>query len=227
MKTLTFGSCFSGFGGMDLGFERAGLTCQWQVEIQPYARAVLARHWPHVRRYADIHDVGAHNLDHVDVIAGGFPCQPFSSASRARRLGNDDDRALWPEMRRVVSELRPAWVVAENVPHFDRGPLDAMVADLEALNYEVAPPLEIPACAFGLDHWRPRIWILGYTDRHCEPGLSFDAEVAWVPRRDRDSGGMGAPDVIPGRMERFEGIGNAVPPVMAQWIGERLMEAAS
>jgi DNA (cytosine-5)-methyltransferase 1 len=130
-------------------------------------------------------------------------------------------------MRRVVSELRPTWVVAENVPQFDRGPLDEMVSDLEALDYEVAPPLEIPACAFGLDHWRPRLWILGHADRHGESGLCVDAEVARLPRRDRDAGGVGAAYVIPSRMERFEGIGNAVPPVMAQWIGERLMELAA
>jgi DNA (cytosine-5)-methyltransferase 1 len=222
--SLTFGSCFSGFGGIDLGFERAGLVCRWQVEIEPYARAVLAKHWPNVPKFGDVRDVGAHNLERVDVIAGGFPCQPFSSASRGRRLGNQDDRALWPEMRRVVSELRPTWVIGENVPQFDRGPLDEMVADLEALDYEVAPPLEIPACAFGLDHWRPRLWILGYAHRHRESGLRVDAEVARLSRPHRDAGGMGAPDVVPSRMERFEGIGNAVPPVMAQWIGERLME---
>lgn len=224
---MTFGSLFSGFGGMDLGFERAGLTCAWQVEIQAYARAVLAKHWPHVRRYEDVRNVGVHNLERVDVIAGGFPCQPFSSASRGRRLGNDDDRALWPEMRRVVAELRPAWVVAENVPQFDRGPLDEMVSDLEAIGYEVAPPLEIPACAFGLDHWRPRLWILGYTDRHGESGLSINAEVARLSRGDGDTGGVGTAHVIPGRMERLEGIGNAVPPVMAQFIGECLLRAAA
>jgi DNA (cytosine-5)-methyltransferase 1 len=223
---LTFGSCFSGFGGLDRGFELAGLECRWQVEISPQARAVLAKHWPDVPRYMDIRDVGAHNLERVDCVVGGFPCQPFSSASRGRRLGNDDNRALWPEMRRVVSELRPAWVVAENVPQFDRGPLDAMVSDLEALDYEVAPPLEIPACAFGLDHWRPRLWILGYTDRQGQPGLPVDAEVAGLSRRRCDAGGVGTSDVLPSRMERLEGIGNAVPPVMAQWIGERLMEAS-
>jgi DNA (cytosine-5)-methyltransferase 1 len=224
---VTFGSLFAGFGGFDLGFERAGMTCRWQVEIEPYARAVLTKHWPGVRRHEDIRGVGVHNLERVDVICGGFPCQPFSSASRGRRHGNTDDRALWPEMRRVVSELRPTWVVAENVPQFDRGPLDEMVTDLEALDYEVAPPLEVPACAFGLDHWRPRLWILGYTDRHGEPGLSVDAEVARLSWCGRDTGGMGTPHVIPGRMERLEGIGNAVPPVMAQWIGERLMACSS
>jgi DNA (cytosine-5)-methyltransferase 1 len=223
---VTFGSLFSGFGGLDLGFERAGLECRWQVEIARYARAVLERHWPGVPRYADVHYVGAHNLEHVDVICGGFPCQPFSSASRGRRHGNADDRALWPEMRRVVSELRPTWVVAENVPQFDRGPLDEMASDLEALNYEVAPPLEVPACAFGLDHWRPRLWILGYTNRHGESELCVDAEVARLSRRDCDAGRVGASHVIPSRMERFEGIGNAVPPLMAQWIGEHLLTVA-
>jgi DNA (cytosine-5)-methyltransferase 1 len=223
---MTFGSLFSGFGGLDLGFERAGLECRWQVEIAGYARAVLEKHWPRVPRYADVHDVGARNLERVDIVCGGFPCQPFSSASRGRRHGNADDRALWPQMRRVVSELRPAWVVAENVPHFDRGPLDEMVADLEAIDYAVAPPLEIPACAFGLDHWRPRLWILGHTNRHGEPSIPIYAEAPVLSRRSRDAGGVGASNVISNRVERLRGIGNAVPPAMAQWIGERLMEAS-
>ena len=224
---MTVGSLFAGIGGFDLGLERAGMTVKWQVEIDPFCRAVLAKHWPDVRRYEDVRTVGS-ELERVDVLCGGFPCQPFSQASRGRRHGNDDPRALWPEMRRLVALLRPRWVVAENVPQFDRGPLDAMVSDLEALDYEVAPPLEIPACAFGLDHWRPRLWIVGHTDRDGQSGLPIDAEVAGLPQSRDDTRGMGTADGLSGRLDarRMAALGNAIVPQIAEWIGRRLMEAA-
>lgn len=81
--SLTFGSLFAGIGGFDLGFERAGMVCKWQVEIDDYATKVLAKHWPHVHRERDIRECGRHNLEHVDVICGGFPC-----VDRMRGLGN-------------------------------------------------------------------------------------------------------------------------------------------
>lgn len=222
---MTFGSLFAGIGGFDLGFERAGMTCRWQVEIDPFCRAVLAKHWPDVQLYEDIHHVGAHNLESVDVICGGWPCQPVSQASRGRNRRTADDRWLWPETRRVVFELEPTWFVGENVTHLDRGELDTVVSDLEALGYEVAPTLEIPACAFGHDHWRPRFWILGHAHRDRQPGVSVNAEVARLSRCDRDSGGVGAPHGLPSGMDRLRGLGNAVVPQITQWIGERLMEA--
>ena len=110
----TFGSLFAGIGGIDLGLERASWECRWQVEIDPFCQKVLAKHWPDVRRYGDVRDCGKHNLETVDLIAGGFPCQPYSLAGK--RGGESDDRNLWPEYRRIVAELRPAWVLAENVP---------------------------------------------------------------------------------------------------------------
>jgi DNA (cytosine-5)-methyltransferase 1 len=223
--SLTFGSLFAGIGGFDLGFERAGMTCRWQVEIDPWCRRVLAKHWPDVQRYEDVRDVGAHNLERVDVVCGGWPCQPVSQAGRGRNRRSADDRWLWPDTRRVVFELEPTWFVGENVTHLDRGELDTVVSDLEALDYEVAPPFEVPACAFGLDHWRPRLWILGHANRDRQPGVSVDAEVARLSRPGCDTGGVGAAYGISSRMDRLGGLGNAVVPQITQWIGERLMEA--
>src|SRR5512136_1087486 len=131
---LTFGSLFAGIGGFDLGFERAGMQCLWQVEIDDYCQHVLAEHWPEVKRYGDVRECGSHNLAAVDVICGGFPCQPHSVAGK--RKGAVDDRDLWPEMRRIIAELQPTWVVAENVPGIRGTILDAVLADLEALAYE-------------------------------------------------------------------------------------------
>jgi site-specific DNA-cytosine methylase len=114
VSAFTFGSLFAGIGGMDLGLERAGLTCRWQVEIDPYCRKVLAKHWPDVPKLEDVRDAGAHNLQPVGLIAGGFPCQDISNAGK--RAGIDGERSgLWSEYARIIRELRPRYVLVENV----------------------------------------------------------------------------------------------------------------
>jgi DNA (cytosine-5)-methyltransferase 1 len=112
---LTFGSLFAGVGGFDLGFERAGLCCRWQVELDPACRAVLARHWPGVTRFTDVREVGKHNLPPVAVIVGGFPCQDLSVAGKRQGLLGDRS-SLFYEMTRIAHELRPRLLVWENVP---------------------------------------------------------------------------------------------------------------
>jgi len=112
---VTYGSLFSGVGGFDLGFDRAGMRCAWQVEIDPTARDVLARHWPDVPKFNDVRECGARNLEPVDVICGGSPCQGFSVAGKRGGI-NDDRSGLFGEMVRVVAELNPKYVVWENVP---------------------------------------------------------------------------------------------------------------
>jgi DNA (cytosine-5)-methyltransferase 1 len=219
---MKFGSVFSGIGGIDLGLERAGMRCAWQIERNAKCRSVLKRHWPGVPLYGDVN--AGMSLRMVDLIAGGPPCQPFSSASHGRKHGTADNRWLWPPMRRLVQALRPPWVLVENVPHFDGPGLEAVVADLESDGYEVAPPLEIPACAFGFDHRRSRLWILGYADRHGEPSQPVDAEVAVLPV----GGGsqpdeLGEADGVPGWMDRLGMLGNAVVPAQAEWIGRAIM----
>lgn len=113
--TLTYGSLFSGIGGFDLGFDRAGMRCLWQVEIDAAARSVLTRHWPDVPKFADVREVGAHNLAPVDVITFGSPCQDLSVAGK--RAGMIGERSgLFYEAIRIIRELRPALAVWENVP---------------------------------------------------------------------------------------------------------------
>lgn len=160
--SLTFGSLFSGIGGLDLGFEWAGMSCKWQVEIVPFRQKILEKNFPGISRHTDVREVGKHNLEPVDVICGGFPCQPHSLAGK--RKGKADDRNLWPEYRRIVAELNPAWVVGENVPGIVTTILDQVLSDLEGLSYAVAP-LIIPACAFNAPHRRDRVFIVAHANR--------------------------------------------------------------
>ena len=162
---MTFGSLFSGIGGIDLGLERAGMVCKWQVEINIFCQMILTKHWPGVPKHADIKEVGGYNLEKVDLIAGGFPCQPYSKAGKRR--GKDDDRYLWPEMLRVIRELKPTWVFCENVTGLlsinEGWVIEEVLSDLESESYETMPPFIIPACGVDADHKRDRLWILAYS----------------------------------------------------------------
>ncbi len=112
---LTFGSLFAGIGGLDLGFERAGLRCKWQVEIDSSATKTLSHRWPNVERHSDIRTVGAVNLKKVTAVCGGFPCQDLSVAGKRAGLVSGERSGLWWEMLRVIEELQPELVVWENV----------------------------------------------------------------------------------------------------------------
>jgi DNA (cytosine-5)-methyltransferase 1 len=163
VKMLTFGSLFAGIGGLDLGLERAGMHCAWQVEIDDYCNKVLTKHWPGVPKFRDVRSVGAHNLPAVDLICGGFPCQPHSNAGK--RKGAVDDRDLWPEFARLVCELRPQWVLAENVPGLlstDSGRFfGTILGELAALGYDAEWDC-LPAAAVGAPHLRERTFIIAH-----------------------------------------------------------------
>lgn len=161
---MRFISLFAGIGGFDLGFERAGMVCVAQVENDPFCQQVLAKHWPYVPRFGDVRDVGRNNLPEADVICGGFPCQPHSVAGK--RAGAEDDRNLWPEYRRIVEEMRPGWVVAENVPGIRTTILDQVLFDLGCLGYTTTT-LDLPACAFNAWHIRHRYFVVAHAS--CEP----------------------------------------------------------
>lgn len=131
---MNVGSLFSGIGGFDLGLERAGMTVKWQVENDPYCNRVLAKHWPDVTRYGDIKTIDWSEVEHVDLICGGFPCQPVSLAGK--RQAQADERWLWPEFARAVCALRPRYVLVENVPGLLSKGLGDILGDLAALGME-------------------------------------------------------------------------------------------
>lgn len=160
--TMTHASLFSGIGGFDLAAKWAGWTNAFNCEIDPFCRKVLKYHFPDAEQYGDIRTTDFTIWrDRIDVLTGGFPCQPFSLAGK--RKGAEDDRYLWPEMLRVIRTVRPRWVVGENVygiVNWSEGMvLDTVCSDLEAAGYEVQPYI-IPACGVGAPHRRDRCWFV-------------------------------------------------------------------
>ncbi len=228
---MTFGSLFSGIGGMDLGLERAGWSCRWQVEINDYCRQVLARHWPAVPKFGDVRELSGDELGRVDLVAGGFPCQPVSAVGE--RLAQDDDRWLWPDFFRIVRMVGPRYVVVENVTGlFDRGMGDVL-GDLASLGLDAEWSV-LSACSMGAPHPRERVFVVAHPQgerlewagfpAHPRPallaseGCSASVGGRWAAESQPDGVAYGTPD----RVERLRGIGNAVVPDVAEWIGRHL-----
>ena len=176
-------SLFSGVGLHDLGLERAGFQIAAQVENDPFCRAVLTTHWPEVPRFDDVRTVSADafrsaGVGRVELVTGGFPCQDISVAGKG--AGLDGARSgLWHEMRRIVCEVRPDWVLAENVPRLRTLGADQVLADLDALGYSCWP-LVVGAVHAGAPHRRLRVWIVAHLARHGESAQSEIAGADWM-----------------------------------------------
>lgn len=233
---LTHFSLFTGIGGIDLAAEWAGFTTVGQCELADYPTKILEKHWPGVPRWRDIRDVTAESvraagIGRIDLISGGFPCQPYSIAGK--RQGKNDNRNLWPEMRRVITELRPGWVLGENVAHFVNLGLDDALSDLEAGNYE-AWAVILPACAVDTPHERKRVFIVAHANEQQhnsgkeKTGMVDKASAetksigSWELKHFRGCSGRiwTAPESsfervdygIPSELDRLRALGNAVVP---------------
>ena len=161
MDKMTVGSLFAGIGGFDLGFERAGYEIKFQVEIDKYANKVLEKHFPNAERFNDVRTVGKHNLPYVDVLVGGFPCQDISVAGKGAGIKEGTRSGLWSEFARIISEIRPRYVVVENVAALLGRGMGRVLGDLSEIGYDAEWRI-ISAADVGAPHLRKRIWIVAY-----------------------------------------------------------------
>lgn len=251
-RRYTHGSLFAGIGGFDLGFERAGFETIWQVEIDPFCRKVLEKHWPNVRRYRDVRKVSG--VQRPDVISGGFPCQDVSRAGFQAGIGGERSR-LWVEYARLICELRPSFAVVENVPGLLDGGIGRVLGDLAEIGYD-AEWDSLPAAAFGAPHIRDRIWLLAYPAKcerfngdsqrlrtHVLPDADGRREatercedwkilelVPGVRKRMAADWWLSqsrverSADGLPDQLDRLRVLGNAVVPQIAEWIAQRIKQ---
>lgn len=252
MKTINVLSLFAGIGGIELGLERAGMTTVGQVEIDPYCQRVLARHWLGVPRHDDVLTFpewwASEHRPAVDVVCGGFPCQPFSLAGK--QLGINDDRWMWPATTAAIRAVRPSYVLLENVSALVRDAVafGAVLGDLHALGFD-AEWATLRASDFGAPTPRERVKLLAYPaslDGQSRRGMGAsrdgqspiatrglrglavaekrEAASAWLasePRVDRLADG------IPDQSHRLRCAGNAVVPAVAEHIGRLIVEDAA
>ena len=235
---LTFGSLFAGIGGFDLGLEAVGMSCKWQVEIDPFAVAVLEKRWPDVERWRDIKDFNPTRQSAVDVICGGFPCQDISLAGNGEGL--DGKRSgLWSEYFRIVSKLRPKYVIVENVSALLRRGIDRVLGNLASIGYG-AEWQTVLASDFGLPHRRERIFIVAYPNKVVRGKCSRlgivengEATVFAASAGQRSPIRVQTADHFIGMDDgvsresyghRACGVGNAVIPAAAEWIGRQVLE---
>lgn len=229
-----------------MGFARAGIKTVWQVELDSYCRRVLERHFPDALRFEDIRYCGKNNLPWVDILSGGFPCQDISQAGKQAGI-NAPRSGLWAEYYRLICELRPRFIVVENVSALLSDGMGRVLGDLAAGRYDCEWDC-LPASAFGAYHERDRTFIVAYPSSingrsrrgvlqagedwraslqsrrlYCmavaERGKRFGTALDGEPELDRLVHG------VPDRLDRMRALGNAIAPQIAEWIGKRIVEA--
>lgn len=235
---------FSGIGGFALaaswvwGAEHEIVTF---CEKEEFPRQVLKKHWPNVPCNEDIFTLNGGEYGTIDLVTGGFPCQPYSVAGKLR--GSKDDRALWPQMLRIIKESKPRFIIGENVANFANMELDSALSDLETEGYEVGAVI-IPACAVNAKHRRDRIWIVAYNNKNNVPAQEITGNLWPFPiyrekwnfsdvNSARSSGALRPMPYsrilrelhgIPDRVDRFAALGNAIVPQVAAVIMSGIKE---
>lgn len=275
-KPLTFGSLFSGIGGIDLGFERAGMRCIWQSEIDPYASKVLKKHWPEIPNYGDVTKINWEKVERPNIIAGGFPCQDISYAGKGAGI-HGERSGLFFELMRAVRVVRPRIVVLENVAALLARGLGVVLGELAACGFDAEWNV-VSAAMFGSPHIRERVFIVAHAKygrveerRRTSSPFSRRGERTGIHAAHKSRGGEQAESVfanasfkddwqdtafankgqkseprkgvigrfgswlpepavgrvvhgVPNRMDRIRGLGNAVVPQVAEFIGQRIVE---
>jgi DNA (cytosine-5)-methyltransferase 1 len=241
---FTLGSLFAGFGGIDLGFERAGFQALWQVEFDDYARLVLEANFPNAdRTIFDVRNANRENLKRVDVVAGGFPCQDISASGHRAGIGGARS-GLWGQMHRVIDELRPKFAVMENVSALlipERGggapPIARVCGDMAEVGYDCEWAV-LSACRFGASHMRERVFIVAYPHSFRLEKLGLDGEFAPLVFKELPTASsisirgslweeaeleaVGLVDGVSHDLGAIKGFGNAVVPHQAEWIARRI-----
>jgi len=257
-NTVLYGSLFSGIGGFDLGFDRAGMRCAWQVEIDPYCQRVLQKHWPEVPKHDDIRTF---NPTPVDVVCGGFPCQDISEANGNPKGITGERSGLWSEYVRIIRDIRPRFVVVENVPAITFRGMGTVVGELAESGYGCLWDC-IPAAAVGAPHIRDRMFIIACRSTEVDSRAGNERRLVADTKSNRQRTDKNDPqrqtvqdiranierssdelarrwrthwhaepalgrvaDGVSNRLDRLRGLGNAVVPQVAEWIGRRLIES--
>ena len=240
---------FAGIGGISLAAEWAGIETVAFCEQDPFCQKVLNEHWPNVPIFDDVKTINRQALEErgvitkggtIDIISGGYPCQGESAIGK--REGDKDERWLWPEMFRLTKELRPTWVVGENVAgHITMG-LDTVLADLESENYQ-ARPFVLPAISVRAPHQRYRVFVVAHSGRKSESQTDQEVSAFGSKRNAWDDSSRGIRKIVPGeywethkpgvpgmddgvpdRMDRSKALGNAVVPQQIYPIFKAIME---
>jgi DNA (cytosine-5)-methyltransferase 1 len=238
---ITCGSLFAGIGGFELGaqwaFESAGIPHKvlFQVEQNKFCQKILKKHWPDAQLFKDVRAVGRHNLPDIDILMGGFPCQDISVAGHQKGIINGKKSGLWFEMLRIISELRPAIAVLENVPAILRVGGPVVVGSLAKIGYDTEWQI-ISAAQFGAPHLRKRWFCVATdTDRHRESVSAINAKTCRVSGSSRykrpdwqrfptQSAICSRDDGIPSRMARLRALGNAIVPQCSEFIFNHIIK---
>ncbi|MDF2573039.1 MAG: site-specific DNA-methyltransferase [Sporomusa sp.] len=233
MNNLRMLSLFSGIGGIDLAAQWASIKTEAFCEIDPFCQKVLKQHWPTIPIFKDIKKLNKQvlyesGIPRISIVAGGFPCQPLSVAGKQK--GTEDDRYLWPEMLRVINDIRPDWVIGENVENAVRIVLDDIIDSLEEINYKTQTFVISAYCTGGYFDGKRTFIVASPNDRSTTlwRNSQFQSNVeinAWGgnnrrraeefnagKRRPLESRPYGVVNGIPDRVDRIKALGNAVRP---------------
>lgn len=251
VKRYSIGSLFAGIGGFELGLERAipGAYTLWQVEQNKYCQKVLAKHWPEAKIYDDVRNITKNNVEQVDILCGGFPCQDISLAGKGEGL-HGKKSGLWWEMHRIIDELQPKAVIMENVAAITIRGLGTVLGSLSEIGYDAEWCTISSGGAFGLPHKRDRWFAIAYSssirsqenknkplrsksERERIRSKSYSrsdvtrSEQRGITKRTvlSQSAICRRDDGVPNRMDRVKALGNAIVPQCSEWIGRKLWES--